>query len=74
MIMNDKVYDTLKFVALLILPIGTFISTFFNIWGIGYTEQTQQTFIALDVLVGAFVTISNQVYKNQNTVDTTSTK
>jgi len=63
--MNDKVYDILKFVALLILPIGTFVSTFFNIWGIPYAEQIQATFVALDVLVGAFVTISNKVYKNK---------
>lgn len=71
--MNDKLYDTLKFVALLILPIGTFISTFFNIWGISYAEQIQQTFVALDVLVGAFVTISNEVYKSKNSGTTTPT-
>ena len=64
MIFKDpKVYDNLKFLALIILPVGTFISTFFNIWGIGYAEQIQATFVALDVLVGAIVTISNKAYK-----------
>ena len=47
--MSDKTYDLLKFAALLILPIGTFISTFFGIWGLPYADQIQQTFIALDV-------------------------
>lgn len=60
---NEKNYDRLKFIALLVLPLGTFISTFFNIWGIPYGEQIMQTFAALDVLVGTFVTISNQAYK-----------
>ena len=60
---NPETYDNLKFLALIILPVGTFISTFFNIWGIGYAEQIQATFVALDVLVGAIVTISNNAYK-----------
>lgn len=60
---NEKSYETLKLIALLVLPLGTFISTFFNIWGIPYGEQIMQTFAALDVLVGTFVTISNEVYK-----------
>ena len=60
---NGKIYDTLKFLALIVLPIGTFISTVCNIWNIGYAEQIQATFVALDVLVGAFVTISNKMYK-----------
>lgn len=60
---NGKNYDRLKFLALLVLPIGTFLSTFFNIWGIPYGDQIMQTFAALDVLVGTLVTISNQAYK-----------
>lgn len=61
--MSNKTYDTLKLIALLVLPIGTFISTFFDIWGIPCAEQIQQTFIALDVLCGALVTIANEMYK-----------
>lgn len=63
MMMSNKTYDTLKLIALLVLPIGTFISTFFDIWGIPCAEQIQQTFIALDVLCGALVTIANEMYK-----------
>lgn len=60
--MSNKTYDTLKIIALLVLPIGTFVSTFLNIWGLGYAEQIQQTFIALDVLCGAIVTIAKAQY------------
>lgn len=60
--MSDKTYDTLKFIALLVLPIGTFIATVMNIWGISYAEQIQQTFIALDVFCGAVVTVAKAEY------------
>lgn len=65
MMMTNKTYDTLKLIALLVLPIGTFVSTIFHIWGIGYAEQIQQTFIALDVLCGAIVTIAKQIYDSR---------
>ena len=64
--MSNKTYDTLKIIALLILPIGTFVSTFLNIWGLNYAEQIQQTFIALDVLCGAAVTIAKAQYDKRN--------
>jgi len=60
--MSNRTYDTLKMIALLVLPIGTFIATFFSIWGIPYAEQIQQTFVALDVLCGAIVTIAKAQY------------
>lgn len=60
--MSNKTYDTLKIIALLVLPIGTFLATFMNIWGLGYAQQIQQTFIALDVLCGAVVTIAKAQY------------
>ena len=63
--MSNRTYDILKLIALLVLPIGTFVSTVFNIWGIPNAEQIQPTFIALDVLCGAIVTISNAIYKNK---------
>lgn len=63
--MSNKTYDVLKLVALLVLPIGTFLSTFFGIWGIPYADQIQQTFIALDVLCGALVTVAKIQYENR---------
>ena len=62
---NSKVYDILKLIALLALPLGTFISTFFGIWGIPHGEQIMQTFAALDVFVGALVTASKVAYDKE---------
>lgn len=67
---DNEVYDILKLVALIALPVGTFVSSFCTIWGIGYGEQIHQTFIALDILLGAFVTASNVAYKEKNGGDT----
>lgn len=64
--MSNKTYDTLKLIALIVLPLGTFLSSIFDIWGLGYAEQIHQTFIALDVLCGAVVTIAKARYDAQN--------
>lgn len=62
---DSKVYDILKLIALIALPVGTFVSTFCGIWGIPYGEEIMQTFAALDVFVGAFVTASKVAYDNR---------
>lgn len=64
--MSDTAYDILKFIALLVLPIGTLVSTFCSIWNIPYGEQIMQTFAALDVFCGAVVTIAKSIYDAQN--------
>lgn len=61
--MNNKVYDVLKIIGLVILPIIEFITTILKIWNIPYTEQITATLIAFNVLVGALVVIANKIYK-----------
>lgn len=63
--MSNKTYDVIKTIALLILPLGTFVSTLLNIWGIPYGDQIMATFAALDVLVGVIVTVAKQLYEKQ---------
>ncbi len=60
--MSNKTYDILKVIALLVLPIGTLISTIFQIWEIPGAQQIQATFVALDVFCGALVTIAKAEY------------
>ena len=64
--LTNKQYDLLKMAALLVLPIGTLISTIFGIWGIPGAEQIQQTFIALDVFAGAVVSIAKSRWDKAN--------
>lgn len=60
--LSNKAYDTLKFIALLIAPIVTFVGSLVSIWGISHGEQIVATLAAIDVLVGAVVAIAKAIY------------
>lgn len=64
--LNNKVYDVLKFIAQIVLPaIATFCMTFANIWGLPYGEQISATIMAVDTLLGAVLMISSNVYNKK---------
>lgn len=61
---NDKVYDVLKWVALVALPAaGTFYMALAGIWGFPYGEQVVGTVVAVETLIGTLLQISNIQYK-----------
>lgn len=60
--MSSKTYDTLKFIALAVTPLITFLCSVVNIWGIPYGQQITATLAALDTLVGAIVVIAKSMY------------
>lgn len=60
---DSRIYDYLKLIALIILPLGTLISSLMTEWGIPNAEHVMNSFKYLDVFIGAIVVISNQVYK-----------
>lgn len=61
--MSNKTYDILKFLALLILPIGTLVASLANIWEVPFAGQLEATFKALDIFAGALVVIAKQIYE-----------
>ena len=62
--MNNKVYDVLKWVAMLFLPaLAILVRTVFPIWNIPYGEQISDTIVAVNAFLGAVLGISNTVYK-----------
>lgn len=63
MIMNDKVYDIMKWIAQLILPaLGALYFALANIWGFPYGEQIVGTITAVDAFLGAVLGISTAQY------------
>ena len=60
--MTNKQYDTLKTISLLIAPIVVFLTALVDIWGIPSGSQLVATLAAVDVLLGAIVTIARQQY------------
>ena len=62
--MSNKVYDVLKWIALIVLPaIGALYFALAGIWGFPYGEEIVGTITAIDVFLGAILGISNVQYK-----------
>lgn len=62
--LSDKVYDILKWIALIALPAaGTLYFTLSGIWGWPYGEEVVGTITAVDLFLGALLGISSAQYK-----------
>ena len=62
--MSNKIYDVLKWVALIVFPaVIALYSTLSGIWGWPYGEQITGTLAALEIFLGAILQISNAKYK-----------
>ena len=63
MIIDNKVYDILKWIALVALPaIATLYFALASIWGLPYGEQIVGTITAIDCFLGALLGISSIQY------------
>lgn len=66
--LNDKVYDTLKWITMVVLPaLSTLYFALAQQWGLPYSEEVVQTVMAVITFLGAILGISTAEYrKNQN--------
>lgn len=61
--MSNRVYDILKYVALIVLPaLATLYLTIATIWGLPYGEAVAGTITAIDTFLGAILGISSKRY------------
>lgn len=59
LIMKNKTYDILKFIAQILLPaIATLYATIGAIWGLPLTDQIEQTILAVIVFIDAVLGIT----------------
>ena len=64
--MNNKVYDVLKWIALVGLPALTALwLTLANIWGFPYAEAVGATMAAVTTFLGAVLGISSIQYQKK---------
>lgn len=72
---SDKAYNTIKWIAQLVLPAaGTLYFALSQIWGFPYGEEIVGTITAVDVFLGALIGISTVQYnKSLNDEKTEST-
>lgn len=66
MIFSDKVYDVLKWVAIVCLPaLATFVAVLSKIWGFADLGiMISETITAIGLLLGALLGVSAIQYKN----------
>ena len=62
--MNDKTYDILKRVALIVIPaLATFVNGIGIVWGLPYTNEITATITAFGVFLGAALGVSSKNYE-----------
>lgn len=67
MILTDKMYNALKWIAQIVLPaLGTLYAALAGIWGFPYGEQIVGTIVAIDLFLGSLLGISTSQYNKQN--------
>lgn len=65
--MQNKTYDRLKFVALILLPASaTFYFAIAQIWHLPYATEVVGTIAAVDTFMGALLGISTKKYHNSD--------
>ena len=63
---NSKVYDVLKWVALVVLPaLTTLWLALANIWGFPYAEAIGATMAAITAFLGALLGVSSVQYNKK---------
>ena len=64
---SNKLYDVLKWVALIALDaMGIFYSTISNVWNLPYGDEVLKTCSALSLLIGTLIGVSSINYKKNN--------
>lgn len=67
MIMNDNLYNVLKWVALIVLPaLATLYATLSELWGLPYGVQICGTLTAIGTFLGALLQVSAYKYNKEN--------
>lgn len=61
--LNNKVYDILKWMAILFLPaLAQLVKGVFAVWGVPYGDQIAETITYIDLFLGAVLGISHIRY------------
>lgn len=66
--MSNKVYDVLKYIAMIVLPaLGALYFGLASIWGLPYGEEVVGTITVVDTFLGALLGLSSAQYRKQGT-------
>lgn len=64
--LDNKTYDVLKYIAIILLPaLGTLYFGLSQIWGLPYGEEVVGTITVIDTFLGALLQISSDAYHKE---------
>lgn len=64
---SNKVYDILKWIALVALDaVGVFYNTISGVWGLPFGDEVLATCAALSLMLGALIGVSSVTYHKDN--------
>lgn len=67
MILDNKTYDILKYIAQVVLPaLGTLYFGLAKLWGLPYGEEIVGTITVIDTFLGTLLRISTNQYNKLN--------
>lgn len=65
--MSNKIYDALKWVALVALDaVGYFYQEIANVWTLPFGDEVLKTCVALSILLGTLIGVSSAKYNKGN--------
>ena len=65
--LNDKVYDILKWLVIIVMPAcATLYAALSSVWGWPFAEQVTTTITAVDTFLGAVLCISTVNYHKED--------
>ena len=64
--LSNKVYDTMKWLAIIVLPaLATLYTALSAVWAWPYSEEVVTTITAVDTFLGAVLCISTATYNKE---------
>ena len=68
--LSNKVYDTMKWLAIIVLPaLATLYTALAVVWGWPYSEEIVTTITAVDTFLGAVLCISTATYNKEGKIN-----
>ena len=68
--LNDKVYDILKWVVIIVLPAAaTLYNVLASVWGWPFADEVVKTVTAVDTFLGAVLCISTATYNKETNTE-----
>lgn len=70
MLISNKTYDILKWIAQVFLPaLGTLYGVLVPLWGLPYGDQIVGTILGVDTFLGVLLGLSSKKYNSANNSD-----